>query len=1408
MTHEMKQQETSVAETTTSGSAQNPNKSGGSSSVVAVATEQPQIMVDESNNNNNNNKNTLQNNNGKVANDDQTSPREPNNKTLIAGEPQKPTSFAKKAPATTTTTGKPPRNPTPPRDMHQQNPSTARQYVAQKTKQGNAQPQQQQQQQQGQSQNQNSVATQNPQNSQTLPQQGQQQFQNGQQQQQAMQNGQQSSQVQNQFSQQSTQQQGISQAPNQAAFSQQMNQSQQQQQQQQSLQQAHQHQEQPQHQQSNQQTSQVQGQYSQQNMQQNFVSASPLQPPLQQQVSQGPYSSQQPIQQQPQSGRQLQSQQQQYDNVQQQQLFQQPPHQTQQQQFQNSGHQQQQTMQQTGNNSQPQHLQNNQHSSQVQNQYSQQMMQQNVVSQGAYSQQIPQQPQNNGQQGQGYNNIQPNQQQQQQQQQSASGPASAYTPQQPQSAQEQSQLPQLAIATDQQQLRKQLEEQGKNQQPPANNSFRPVQQTTQIVGMVGTTPIVKIQGTAGHVVKKKKGRFKLLEEVPAANTPTPPPPLESPAGNEATTAPAPALAAAPVSAVVVAGRERTLSNGSAMSQITSVTHHANPQTFDGTGAPVVKKKGRFMVTNVKNPGLIAVQLAAQPAPAPNKVEVTQQQQQQTPTVSQQNIHGSPSHQQNRSDPPLQGTQLPAQDQQQLQNGPAEILIPAQQQVILTDNSMAVQVLPASTVQQHLVYPAQMIQTPVQQAYLPMGQGGAVMPDTPTQQQYQQQSQVGGASQMTLQQPVGQTQPLAALGNQSGSPVQDSAKQGQSAPEEPVGTPAAPAPAATTKQPKQPQGASVAQAQPPRNKQRNLVAPRNVTGYSNGAGLGKVFYFLDQMKNEVTEADRTIKTLQKDMKFMREKNKELEARNRDLERRLREEQALREAAQAKLRQMKRKGRDEKTGAEVEDGQRKSRPNDSPEKAPLSHATVDTKKAPPNSVSGKAKVSAESQTSQQQQQQQQQASKQARVAGNQNGATKPAARNEPAADKQKAPKPSQPLVRKADTATAESTIAGRNLAQLEGKKGNSAAVSKQTKQNGKPLPVARQGTLDNAESKATPTAKNMGQLAAPDSPSRPKVQATMTQQIGSASKTQDALKGGVANGSSNVATRTSAAPPGNDTRFTISQPGQRPAATAPKIPSAIEFDPLKSGPPAFPGLSLDANGRSTPIDSQSVSSGNAAFTSADVGLGNSSFSLQNQYSQPFEVSSAVVGHSQMAFPVVGITPAASLMSYQQSSTGFPQGAAMMQVTHPSCSQPLNETPNGALASNLSLLQQPFLQVSSEQPTSVHSMPVADLSQPMILIQPQHVRGVTMHNFSVDAMLRNQSGSNMQNHHTRGNSLHTLPNVNANTWNQSSQWAPMSNTNVPHQQPQSLGHQVMPSMDPDPFDELVTRRPMSTMSTTGES
>lgn len=66
----------------------------------------------------------------------------------------------------------------------------------------------------------------------------------------------------------------------------------------------------------------------------------------------------------------------------------------------------------------------------------------------------------------------------------------------------------------------------------------------------------------------------------------------------------------------------------------------------------------------------------------------------------------------------------------------------------------------------------------------------------------------------------------------------------------------------------------------------------------GGGVGKVLHYIDTMRTEVVEADRSIAALQSDNRHLRDKNKELEAKNKDLERRLGEEKRLRQKVEDK------------------------------------------------------------------------------------------------------------------------------------------------------------------------------------------------------------------------------------------------------------------------------------------------------------------------------------------------------------------------------------------------------------------------------------------------------------------------------------------------------------------------------
>jgi len=76
------------------------------------------------------------------------------------------------------------------------------------------------------------------------------------------------------------------------------------------------------------------------------------------------------------------------------------------------------------------------------------------------------------------------------------------------------------------------------------------------------------------------------------------------------------------------------------------------------------------------------------------------------------------------------------------------------------------------------------------------------------------------------------------------------------------------------------------------------------------GMGKMLHFLDQMKLEATEADKFIISIQKDLKFLRDRNKELEMKCCEGEKRFIEEKKSREIAEAKVKCLKKKLRETK------------------------------------------------------------------------------------------------------------------------------------------------------------------------------------------------------------------------------------------------------------------------------------------------------------------------------------------------------------------------------------------------------------------------------------------------------------------------------------------------------------------
>lgn len=333
---------------------------------------------------------------------------------------------------------------------------------------------------------------------------------------------------------------------------------------------------------------------------------------------------------------------------------------------------------------------------------------------------------------------------------------------------------------------------------------------THVVGMVGTTPIVKMQGATGQVVKTKKGRFNLL-----AHQSTPPAPAPGAKTNSAkqqqqqqradlqAAQPATDAAGAPanIQSNVQGNRERSSSN---MSGVSAASNPTGSRTFDGTSVPMVKKKGRFMVSNVKDPGSLGA--SAQVAPTQSVVTTQMPPQVMMQTAGNGTIEAS-----------------------QLSTGSGPTAYHHHHATMMSV------VAPSGHLMQQPVY------------YTTAPQHGQSYPQMAT---------------YTLQQPMMAMAPapipMAANPNLESSPP-----QGVSHSPPPPVAPGAP----TTEEGGKPK-AKVKPAQQPQQR-RAATAPRStpVVGIGGEAGLGKVLYFLDQMRAEVTVADRTIKSLQTDAKFL-------------------------------------------------------------------------------------------------------------------------------------------------------------------------------------------------------------------------------------------------------------------------------------------------------------------------------------------------------------------------------------------------------------------------------------------------------------------------------------------------------------------------------------------------------------
>lgn len=512
------------------------------------------------------------------------------------------------------------------------------------------------------------------------------------------------------------------------------------------------------------------------------------------------------------------------------------------------------------------------------------------------------------------------------------------------------------------------------QQINVAQSHLPIQTEDQIIGMVGAIPIIKMQGGGTHYVKEKKGRFSLLQTTPVI------PSVVGVTSSTSSTSHTQAEESRNSTAVPISNSSNSRSQSPApvvASVSTSVPAASQtapptapqtaPQTFDGKSAPTVKRKGRFVVTNVKDPGsIIQIQNKSVPAvPAvastDNTVPSSQQeqtQQQQPPPQPQQQEQQTQTQSQPIQQPPQQiqpqvqqPVQAPAQPKVQpsnqhqqssplqtpIQNPPVPVVEQTYQQPNAPQIPLqSVVIQPVSTIQQTYAIPQQYQQNYAQQPattstqvpvqpypqnlqpqtvqyatihpqnqqpnyvqYVPQVQHTVYASNPPTHnpgqpisvavphgqqivynQQYQQPipqqhysprpsyvqtQQIQPAPSFPVNpQPVSQTRytptPPTTPGGSTSSPMQSRPAATSTLPNAPIPKPT------TTSLEKQPSTKSVTKK---KSTTRSGKVPQSFDSNGTGSsiGFGRVFYLLEQMKTEATDADLSIKSLQTDMKLL-------------------------------------------------------------------------------------------------------------------------------------------------------------------------------------------------------------------------------------------------------------------------------------------------------------------------------------------------------------------------------------------------------------------------------------------------------------------------------------------------------------------------------------------------------------
>jgi hypothetical protein len=344
-----------------------------------------------------------------------------------------------------------------------------------------------------------------------------------------------------------------------------------------------------------------------------------------------------------------------------------------------------------------------------------------------------------------------------------------------------------------------------------------------VVGMVGNTPIVRMQGTTG-LVKKKKGRFKLLQ----------------PATDGIVTDIA--LSSEVMNASMYDSKSTNAEASKTAECIDALPLRNAPPAVES----VPKQKGRFVITSV-NSDITASQLSSVSTGGPISLE----------SLSTSNLTDNAST-----------SQLPETTK------PSPIVSTITAPV---NHNLSHQVLYEST---HVTNPPN-IQSNINHLTIPLS--NETLREHPAEASLVGNAykavQVASNTTGSLLNPAVQFMPPAQSNRSPESAVAyeemnanvniETSKAPDAVPD-PLGTSLETSDLTTDDNSTR---KSETRTRPPQgSKERKhysvpKVARQSPSGSMGQAGLGKVFYFLDQMRLEVSGADRTIKTLQIDMKCL-------------------------------------------------------------------------------------------------------------------------------------------------------------------------------------------------------------------------------------------------------------------------------------------------------------------------------------------------------------------------------------------------------------------------------------------------------------------------------------------------------------------------------------------------------------